>query len=104
MKQTIIDYAISKALQSSCTYKVSAIGISRKGDILGCSINKRKICKKGMSIHAEVDLIKKYGRKIKTIIVCRVNNKGNVMPIDPCSTCLKIATRMGINIITVKTI
>lgn len=101
---TITSYAISKALQSTCVYKISAIGLNRKGDILGSAMNKRNVCRRGMGKHAEIELIKQYGRKIKTIIICRCNNRGEILPIHPCNTCAKIADRMGIKILTVSDI
>lgn len=100
----IIKLAIRKAKQSSCRHKVSAIGFSRKGDLIGTAINMNRIAKKGCSIHAEIALIRKFGRKLKTIVICRTNKSGDILPIRPCESCLSMANRYNINIKTVKDI
>jgi tRNA(Arg) A34 adenosine deaminase TadA len=97
----ILNRLIKKAQQSDCRYKVSAIGLTNKGDVIGWASNKHKENKPGCSLHAEVVLIRKYGRKIRTILICRTNNTGDLLPIDPCNTCSKIATSYGIEIKTI---
>jgi cytidine deaminase len=104
MNKQTISLAINKALQSSCNYKVSAIGLNIKGDIIGTAVNQHRINRYGGGLHAEINLIKKYGKKIKTIIICRVNKGGDILPIHPCDTCKKILDRMNIDIITIKNI
>ena len=100
----IIDLAIKKAKQSDCRYKVSAIGFNKNGDIIGSSSNKHLINRKGCSLHAEVNLIKKHARSLRTIIICRTNNRGDILPIQPCRTCSNLANKYGIIIKTIKTI
>jgi cytidine deaminase len=104
MNKSIISLAIKKAKQSTCNYLVSAIGLNSHGDIIGTSVNKHHICRYGGGLHAETELIKKHGRKIRTIILCRVNNSGDILPIHPCDTCQKILDRMNINVVTIKRI
>jgi len=104
MNFNILQLAISKAKQSDCTYKISAIGFNKKGDLVGCAINKKKKCQHGMGLHAEIELIKKYKKRISTIIICRVNNSGDLLPIDPCETCAKICKRLNIKIITISSL
>jgi hypothetical protein len=96
------DMAIKKASQSSCTYKISAMGFNKKGDYVGSAINKKKKCGHGLGLHAEIELIKKYNKRISTILICRVNNKGKLLPIDSCVTCKKICEKLNIKLITVK--
>lgn len=102
MNQFIVEYARSKALQSACTYKISAIGFNHKGDMIGSAMNKRHVCLPKMGRHAEEELIKRYGRNLKTIVICRVNNQGELLPIDPCSKCSKMANKLNIRIKTIK--
>lgn len=94
--------AIKKAQQSDCRYKVSAIGFNRKGDIIGTSCNKHRVNKPGQSIHAEIDLMVRHGRKLRSIVICRTNNSGDLLPIHPCSTCQKFADRYGVIIRSIK--
>jgi tRNA(Arg) A34 adenosine deaminase TadA len=93
--------ALKKASQSSCRFKVSAIGFNRKGDLIGTAVNQHRISKPGCSIHAEIALIKKMGRNLSTIIICRTNKTGGILPIHPCKTCANIASRYGIVIKTI---
>jgi tRNA(Arg) A34 adenosine deaminase TadA len=104
MNKEIISLAIKKARQSDCNYRVSCIGLNSHGDVIGSSVNKHKDNGKGKGLHAEVELIKKFGRKIRTIIICRCNSQGIILPIHPCDTCKKILDRMNIDIITIKEI
>ena len=99
--QNILEIAVDKALQSNCTYKISAIGFNRKGDYIGSAINKKKKCQKGMGLHAEIELIKKYKKRLSSIIICRVNSKGQLLPIHPCETCQKICDKLNIKVMTI---
>ena len=92
---------LKKATLSLCRYKVSAVGITSRGNILGYSFNKPRLQKKYGDLHAEMDLIHRYGEKISTIIICRVNDKGtHLLPIEPCEKCAKVAEKLGIKIIS----
>jgi cytidine deaminase len=104
MNVNIIKTAINKAKQSTATYKISALGFNKKGDFIVSAINKKKKCAKGMGLHAEIELIKKYRKCISTILICRVNNNGDILPIDPCDTCRKICKRLNIRIITINSL
>lgn len=92
----------NKATKSSCTYKISAIGFSKKGNILGTANNRFKFTSYGGGIHAERELMEKFGSKIQSIIICRVNKNGEILPIEPCKICQKIADKLGIKIISLE--
>jgi cytidine deaminase len=102
MGNSIDDKAINKAKQSTCRYKVSAIGLNKKGDVFCSSINKQFLSSRGGGLHAEMILMRRYGRKIKSIIICRINNYGEPLPIDPCENCKKMADKLDITITSVK--
>lgn len=89
-----------KAQQSICHFKVSAIGINSKGEIVAKSINRPRFTHKGGGIHAEMALMRVAKRKgIKTIFICRVSNcNGELLPIDPCERCAATAKKLGIKI------
>lgn len=94
--------AKKKAQQSECTFRVSAIGLNKRGEIVGSAINRYKYKERDRGqIHAEISLIHNYGKKISTIIICRVGNSGNILPIHPCDKCKKVADAMNIKIETV---
>lgn len=98
----IKDKAVKKSIQSNCNYKVSALGFSRKGDFIGAETNKHRFPGKGRGMHAEHLLICRYGKKIKTIVICRTGRSGNILPIDPCDKCKKLADSLNIKIISIK--
>lgn len=93
--------AIKKALQSSCRYKVSAIGFDKKGNVIGTAVNTSRFNRYGGGIHAEQKLMFKYGNRLKTILICRVGNSGEIRKIDPCDKCQKAADKLGIKIISI---
>lgn len=100
---------IKSALQSPCKYHIGAIAFDKKGDILGntCNTFRGGECfigtqdRRGTGLHAEARLIRRYGRNIKTILIMRIGRSGDILPIDPCPSCAKIAANLGIDIITV---
>lgn len=96
------DIAIKKAQKSSCRYKISAIGFNRKGDMIASVTNQPRFGKEAGGLHAEARLIRENGtKKIRTILICRTNKKGTILPIKPCERCQKLADAHGIKIISV---
>lgn len=98
----------AKASKASTTYRVTAVAYSSKGDVLGyASNNVRKNLKpvrRGAGVHAERELISRYGNKIKYIVIARFGGGGDLLPIDPCETCQKVADKLGIKIIVLQDI
>lgn len=101
MNECIRKTAISKARQSISGYKISAIGISKNGNIISKATNHPRFDRYGGGLHAEMKLLRKCGNRISTIILCRVNRNGGVLPIEPCPRCKKILDRKMIKVITV---
>lgn len=99
-KSHIIHYAIKKALQSECIFKISALGFNKKNEFLGMTCNQKRFQGKGRGLHAEEQLIKRYGASIKTIIICRSNPSGAICPIEPCVKCKALADKYNIRIIS----
>lgn len=102
MAPEIIRRAIKKASQSICKHSVSAMGFDKKGRFLGSDFNRPRFSRLHGGLHAERNLMSQYGSNLKTIIICRVNNTGEILPIDPCANCLKIAKKLGIKITSVQ--
>jgi len=97
----IVDHIVKKASKSSCKYKVAAIAFDRNGNIIGIVSNSPRFSRFGGSDHAEMKLINRYGKNIKTIIVARLLKSGNIVRIDPCKTCSKHAKKLNIIIKTI---
>lgn len=100
-------------MRSRCTYRVSAVAYDKKGDVLGTSSNvhavwnvlesdENGIGRRGTARHAERLLMGRYGKHIKTIVICRVGKSGELRPIDPCPTCAKVAEKMGVKIVSIE--
>jgi hypothetical protein len=51
---------------------------------------------KGGGIHAEIRLIKRYGARIRSILLLRVSKQGKLSHIDPCCACQKLMSDLGI--------
>lgn len=98
----ITSLAVKKAKQSTCTYRVSALGINKKGEVVYTSFNKSRFMSKGGGIHAEMDVMLKGGPGVKTIIICRVGRSGDILPIEPCASCRRKAEELGIRIVSVE--
>lgn len=92
---------IKTAKRSFCNQKVAALGLSRRGDFVAACSNSVRYIFKGGGIHAEMKLMRKHGTSIRTIILCRVNVTGELLPIHPCAVCSKVAKDLGIKIISV---
>ena len=93
---------VKKALKSCCRYRVAAVGINRKGEVVGVAFNQPRFPGKGRSKHAEIALMMKFGNRVRTIYICRSGKKGNILPITPCSNCLKQANKLGIRILNIR--
>jgi cytidine deaminase len=97
----ILTRAQRKATTSRCNYKVVAIGINNKGEVIGIKTNKPA---QGMSdmfrntIHAEEVLILSSPPNLKVIYIARVGRGGDFLPIDPCNNCRELADKRGIKI------
>lgn len=92
----------SKASQSISKFKISAFGLNHKGEIVIKTTNHPFLNKYGGGIHAEAKIFFHAATKnIKTIIICRIGKKGNLLPIHPCPSCQRTADKLGIKIISV---
>lgn len=92
-----------KAIQSSSRYKIAAAAFTKHGNLLGYATNNVNMnfpsSRKGGGLHAERELMKKFGNRIEYIILARVGAPGdNNLPIHPCETCAKLAHQMNIKI------
>lgn len=98
MKLDLLARARRKALTSRCTYKVCAIALDHKHDAIAVLTNVPAIGRKSGWGHAEMRLMRRYGRAIRHILLLRVNRRGDLMPISPCKACAAQARKLGISI------
>lgn len=81
---------------SSCRYRVAAAGFNSRNQIIGIATNAPRLSTRGW--HAEERLIYRSPRSLARIEIVRVGAEGQLLPIDPCEHCLKIARNRGIEI------
>lgn len=111
-KQSLLNRAIKKAVQSKCKQQHAAI-IVKGGRVLGIGVNQvhnylHSTCVTGIeddairnliSTHAEVAAIKQVKKehlKGATLYVARISPGGNVSYSRPCARCEQIIRSVGI--------
>lgn|SRR5574343_930681 len=100
--RSIASLSVRVAGKSACRYKVSAIALGRGGEVLAYACNRPRFEKYHGGVHAEMAVLRKCNPlKVKTIIVTRVNKRGDVLPIEVCSRCRKVLDKLGIQARTV---
>lgn len=97
----IVDRVKAKAIRSPSKYHIGVIGMNIRGEIIGTAFNRPRFNRFGGGIHAEMALMRKCGKDLKTIILCRVGATGNVLPIHPCKVCKTKADELNIKIVTI---
>lgn len=90
--------AQKKACQSQCRYKISAIGLDKSGNVVATATNFPRFDREGGSVHAEMAVLRKGGSRVRTILICRVGNNGDLLEIEPCETCKSTLDRLGIKV------
>jgi hypothetical protein len=91
-----------KASQSICKYKVAALGLNRRGEIIAISANRPRMSRKGGGLHAEMSVMLRAGPALRKILICRVNDQGDIRPIHPCDACADKALELGVTIVTLE--
>lgn len=102
MTKQIMQRAVAKATQSICQHKVSAVGLDRYGRYIASAVNKKRFHHRGGGIHAEIELIRKAGHRLKTIVLCRVNESGDCLPVHPCDACRRVIDKRGLKVVTLE--
>lgn len=93
---SILPRLIRAAMRSDCVYRVAAIGLNSRGIIIGISTNTHRLVNRGW--HAEERLMHRSPKSLSSILILRVGATGNILPIDPCKHCAKLASKRGISI------
>ena len=101
---TLISRMIRAGLRVNphCTYRVIAAGIDHRNRIIDIATNtpskfNHRTCR---SSHAEERLIRRNPQSLSRVVVIRINRQGELLPIDPCNICSKLAEKRKIKIIS----
>ena len=100
VKKSFRERALAKAKQSMSVYKISAIAVSRNGNVLASAVNRPRFEREGGGIHAEMMALRKAGNGVYAIILCRIGGSGDLLPIHPCKRCQKVLDKKGIRVWT----
>jgi hypothetical protein len=84
-----------------CRFQICAVGLNRKGLPI-FRTNTPRFPSKGGGLHAEARIMAEYGELVHTILIVRVNRRGDLRPIHPCPQCQKLADRLGIRILPIQ--
>jgi cytidine deaminase len=98
----ILDRLIKKASTSPCRFRIAAIGLDYRGRVIISRTNSPRFVRHGGGTHAEMSVMISAPRSLRTIIIVRVNRRGELRPIDPCATCARKAEELGIQIRTLR--
>jgi len=93
-----------KASQSRSKYRISAMGFDKRGEFVAQAFNglpQDGVIGPGSGRHAEAILMAKYGDLLKTIVISRIGHSGEWRPIEPCQNCQKLASKLGVKLITI---
>jgi len=94
----LINRMRNKSTQGRGCCRVVAVGLDKKGDILGISINTPAWNRGFPSAHAEWKLIDRYGKNISKIVLARFGLSGRLLPIKPCGMCRARIESLGIGV------
>lgn len=92
---------IRKAMKSWCEFKIAAIGLSARGETLAIACNRPRFLRQGGGVHAEMAVMLSAPRNLRTIVIVRVNKKGELLPVKPCKACARKARDRGVKILTI---
>ena len=101
-KAEAIARVVKKAGQSSCRFRVGAIGFDHRGKVIGVKYNSPRFHKRGGGQHAEQALMASSPKSLRTILIVRIGNGGALRPIHACNACQSKADELGITIRTVE--
>lgn len=95
-----------KASTNSSQYHLAAAGFNKKGELLSIETNAFRRdnigVKKYSGAHCEMRLIIRHGLKLHSIVLLRIGNKGDILPIDPCQKCKAILNKLGIKVYPIR--
>lgn len=95
-----------KAASNSSQYHLAAAGFDEKGELLSIETNSFRRdnigTKKYSGYHVECRLLHRHGQKLHSIVLLRIGNGGDVLPIDPCPKCKAILDKVGVKVYPIR--
>jgi cytidine deaminase len=95
-----------KAASNSSQYHLAAAGFNKKGELLSIETNAFRRdnvgVKKYSGAHCEMRLLIRHGMKLNSIVLLRIGNRGDILPIDPCPKCRAVLNKLGIKVYPIR--
>ena len=95
-----------KAASNSSQYHLAAAGFDEKGELLSIETNSFRRdnigTKKFSGYHCELRLAHRHGQKLHSIVLLRIGNAGDILPIDPCPKCKAVLDKLGVRIMPIR--
>jgi hypothetical protein len=96
------DRLLKKATQSACRYRIAAIGIDFRGRVIGSATNQPRFHRKGGGLHAEALVIRGSPKSLRTVVIGRIGQAGELRRIEPCARCRAEAAKRGVRIVSIE--
>lgn len=84
---------------SGTTHRVVAAAVDRRGTIIDITTNAPRLFSKGGGVHAEVRILRRNPPTVQTVYIARFGKSGRPLPIHPCESCQRLASKLGIQIL-----
>lgn len=82
-----------------CRYRVVAVAIDYRNRPIAIATNSPRFESRGR--HAEEAVLLRSPKSVKRVLIARVSADGRLLPIEPCTQCLALATKVGAEIISI---
>lgn len=83
------------------SFAVVAVGVDYRNRIISLATNTPRFHNRGR--HAEERVIHNSPRSLVRILIARYGRRGDLLPIDPCEKCVRLADKFGVKIERIET-
>ena len=87
------------------TYKVVCAAFNHHGEMLGVTVNgyRRENLSPGRytGYHCEMKALHRWGNSIAEMVIMRLGNSGDILPIDCCPKCRAVLDKCGIKVLKI---
>lgn len=78
------------------SFAIVAVGVDYRNRIISLATNSPRFHNRGW--HAEERIMHNSPRSLVRILIARYGRQGNMLPIDPCEKCVRLASKFGVKI------
>jgi len=85
---------------TATTHTVVAACENANGTLMHITTNAPRLFKRGGGIHAEVRVLRRAPKSVRTVYIARFGKSGNPLPIEPCESCARLARKLGVRVVS----